>query len=310
MRRRANADIVHLMHAPRVYGPGYGGAARWYGRVSVSTQLWAEHFAHELGHNLGGHHQPDTSGAPSRPAIDECVAKGDCAPWQAYAFAHGWRRDGTPEVDGKLSYSGTAVASSIFEEPIFSTVRVTPDTLYRRSPATLGIAGERENERAFEQSIPGRAMQSVDDDKEPLPPSDISATLTSSDSMSVSWTDNSVDEVGFQVRVFPFKSATVSVDVKADQESVEIGQLPPGRHRISVGSVGAAGDPVFEDVVWSTVPGAKPPAPSLAWVKLNDENPWCGLVDVGWDEELKGSSGCCVGMELRERLPIGLRLAG
>ena len=29
--------------------------------------------------------------------------------------------------------------------------------------------------------------------------------------------------------------------------------------------------------------------------------------EVGY---MGGSSGCCVGMELRERLPIGLRLAG
>ena len=61
LRRRRDADQVHLFYGQDVRALFYGGRAHLYGSMAVSFLGLPDIFAHETGHNLGGWHQPGVS---------------------------------------------------------------------------------------------------------------------------------------------------------------------------------------------------------------------------------------------------------
>ncbi len=148
LRGRHDADLVHLFtgessrllqacgranlltrgstaedFAPLAYG---------WSANTCSTYDDAQIFAHEVGHGLGANHDPANALAQAPVAIEP------------YAFGHA-NHDHIPNVGTAMSYRGQI-------EPYFSSVRIRP----RRR--TIGIAGERENERVLRTSaapVPG-----------------------------------------------------------------------------------------------------------------------------------------------------------
>ncbi|MXX63213.1 MAG: PKD domain-containing protein [Holophagales bacterium] len=292
LRRAHNADIVHLMHAPQVLREFAGGEAELFGTISTSHQRFLEMFAHELGHNLGGTHQPGVNCWDRADAV-ACADQGRCPRWQTYAYAHSWDENARPSPDGVIGTYGTAVSYSRWQEPIFSTARVEPVRLYRgQEDVKLGVSDQRENERAFQYTIGVRAAQSIEDDNAPLPPSHVAASLTGT-TLRVSWVDNSDDETGFVVRVQPFRNPDAQITrlLAENEREVLIRGLSPGRHIVGVRSISDNyDDPFKEDQTWFTIPGAEPPRPTDATLEIAAvpgvaaNNPWCRLVKVVFDE--------------------------
>ncbi|MCY3969106.1 MAG: M12 family metallo-peptidase [Acidobacteria bacterium] len=250
-RRRIahQADIVHLFanvekgHCGRAYQLEYGyTAARFsdfaYGytvlaptdptRPYCMTRDDPYHlttFAHEIGHNLGAAHNPeDTDLLPS-----ELVAP--------YAYGH---RDQsrTPNIRTLMSYGrGVSV-------PFFSNVHARPDG------AVLGIAGERENARALQQSIYLGVRYSDVLPTPPRAPTDVSATATNSTTVRVTWRDRSHDEDGFMVWS-RLEGAAWEVAVRTEpnvDEAYVQGLRPGGRYQFLVrawrGDIYQDSDPV------------------------------------------------------------------
>lgn len=260
LRRRHGADLVHLFFAWSVVDwPYLGKADRSRG---VTLQGTPNVFAHEVGHQLGGAHQPNVFG-PSREEVRRLVEEegGErWQTWQIYAFAHGWYGDGTPTPDGQRGDFGSAVAYPS-TEPFYSTVRIRPEG--RR----LGIAGERENERAFRESVFDRAGWSALEQDQPLPPTNLEVQRIGRRSVRITWTDNSNDEDAFDVLVIaqtPGHESVFPPDPAADRESVVVEDLRPGAYDVIVyalkkGPGGAIASKVAYG--WFVVPGAEPAAP-------------------------------------------------
>ena len=257
LRGRHNADLVHLFTGEstrllqfcgRAYLLTRGFTADDFSRLALgwsantcSTYDDAQIFAHEVGHGLGANHDPANATGGEALAVEP------------YAFGH-FNHDHIPNVGTVMSYRGQV-------EPYFSSVRIRPG---RR---TIGIAGERENERVLRRTMRLGASYS---DALQTPPEAAPAALTNvrvevigAASARVSWVDNSDDEEGFQVWVQrldePF---AVGRSVGADQESFEVDDLEPGFHFFWVTShIGSARSwrTSFVDAV---LPGAEPAAPS------------------------------------------------
>ena len=222
LRAEHQADLVHIFvvqaEAGGVCGIAYllekGDTAAsfspsGYGLTSMQG-CGDDTFAHEVGHNLGGNHDPQNT---------NCFENADCRNNRAirsYAFGHTWFSASPPNPPNKdtiMSYGSGEV------EPWFSTVRVQPRIDGHR--VTLGIAGERENERAireyavsiaprYSDSLRGGSGPGPSPDPEPPPPppgggptapGSLAFTATGSTSVRLNWVDRSDDETGFEVQI-------------------------------------------------------------------------------------------------------------
>ncbi|MDE2978752.1 MAG: fibronectin type III domain-containing protein, partial [Acidobacteriota bacterium] len=204
-------------------------------------------FAHEIGHVLGGNHDPDGGG--NLPA-DQAV--------QPYAFGH---TDTAPDPDiATIMSYGT---NNSVREPYFSNVRVTPNGW------SLGIANQRENERAIKQTLPSATQMS--DWLPPAPPSGLTGTaalVESGVSVSLNWQDNSSGESAIEVQYKTWLGTwaddkVVGATLAADTTSVTLTGLPAATRLVfRVVARNAHGENVSE--VWSVrTPGAGlPTAPS------------------------------------------------
>ena len=202
-------------------------------------------FAHEIGHVLGGNHDPEGDGLL---AAEKAV--------QPYAFGHTDTAP-NPDIATIMSY-GT---NNSVREPWFSTVRVTP------SNWNLGIADQRENERALKQTVASAARMS--EYLPPAPPSGLGGTAAlsgSSVNVSLTWTDNSSGETSFEVRygVWPvsWSDAKVGATLAADTTSTTITGLSKAtRYAFRVAAKNAHGASFSE--TWSVrTPGdGAPTAP-------------------------------------------------
>ncbi len=196
LRAEHEADVVHLFvwGLDGCSGIAYllqnGGTAQSFSGAAFGLTLprgdYDSTFAHEIGHNMGANHDPSNAG-------------NDIDPVYPYAFGH---TDFVPlpNIDTIMSYGSGRV------EPYFSTVRISPRGW------TLGIANERENERAMQQTIDLVVQYSdylPDSNTEPPPPdpgqppampSNLSAVPTGPFSARLTWTDESDNENGFTVR--------------------------------------------------------------------------------------------------------------
>ncbi len=146
-------DLVHFV--PVVGVSGFAGRATirtgLYGSVYTGWSVPVPHvFAHEIGHNLGGGHDPPAS----FPGPSDYL--------RPYAFGHTdltscSKREGygdqllCPATIMSLGSEARTDDNSktiSFGEPFYSSVRHKPNGW------TIGVAGERENERVFQETIP------------------------------------------------------------------------------------------------------------------------------------------------------------
>ena len=243
LRVEHDADLVHLFFnqnaglcgqawlktrghtAANFWRRGYGITSVFGGCVSAESLVrpnehanHVETFAHEIGHNLGANHDPDNTNLDPGDAV------------HPYAYGH---HNFTPQPNRKsvMSYNEGR------QLPFFSTVRLKPDGY------TLGVAGQRENERAMQQTIHVgvRFSDHLPEPGEPPPPpeppagdrptapSDLTVMATGSTSVKVTWTDRSNNEDGFQVdaRLQGSRWNTVA-RVPANTESADIDGLRAG----------------------------------------------------------------------------------
>ena len=270
LRAEHQADLVHIFVTAEVtdvcgiaYLLGKGGTAASFSPAGYGLTLMQgcgdETFAHEVGHNLGGNHDP--------PNTNGCFEDADCrnnviAP---YAFGHTWFSPSPPNPPHKdtiMSYGSGEV------EPWFSTVRVQPRI--DGHAVTLGIAGERENERAlreysvpiaprYSDSLPGGTGPDPGPDPEPPPPppgagptapGNLTFSKTSSTSVRLSWVDRSDDEDGFEVQVRPAGGGwRTAATLPANATSADVTGLEPGgRYRFRVRSFNSRGRSASNEV--------------------------------------------------------------
>ena len=263
LRAEHQADLVHIFVTAEVTGvcgiayllrKGATAASfspAGYG-LTVMQGCGDETFAHEVGHNLGGNHDPPNT---------SCFEDADCRNNEAirsYAFGHTWFSGSSPNPPDKdtiMSYGSGEV------EPWFSTVRVEPRIDGRT--VTLGAAGEKENERAlrefavpiaphYSDSLPGGPGPGPGPDPEPPPPppgagptapGDLTGTSTGPTSVRLSWVDRSDDETGFEVQLRQAGSGwRTDSTVSANTTTADItGLTPGGRYDFRVRSFNDAG---------------------------------------------------------------------
>ena len=194
VRRRHKPDLVHFHgDAPN---RRFSGSAevrldlepRVYFASSRGTALGV--FAHEIGHNLGGRHEPASYGDRFREAQLHSV--------RPYAFAHTdmtscRKRDGWGDSllcpATRLSYGRETARDADPRtrgsvEPFYSSVRHKPNGW------TIGVAGVSEVERVFHETVPV-AVRSGEEDlatTESLPQS-LSARWTGRNSVRVTWSE-------------------------------------------------------------------------------------------------------------------------
>lgn len=255
LRRRHGADLVHLFHTEWVNYIRWDGVTFTGSLAAFTGGGNARTFAHETGHQLGGKHEP---GKYSLERAREEVEAGTAEAWQLYAFAHSWHEDGRPAEDGSRGDHGTAISVAT-TEPYYSTVRIRP------GGQQMGIAGERENERAFKETVFDRARQSVRDKEVPLPPTDLWPEVTDSGSVVLHWTDNASNEGSLYVSlgaddeeaVLPFRGLWLG----PNHERFEVGELRPGSYWFRVTAYSHSGKSSGATSRRFVIPGAEPSPP-------------------------------------------------
>ena len=239
LRAEHEADTVHLF-ASGVEVEDCGGLASLltrahtaasfsplaYSLTNIAVLDAAETFAHETGHNLGAHHDPQNVGdfgEAQRVLITP------------YAFGHTWFSPSSPNPPDVKTLMSSGGAST---EPWFSTVRVEPNGW------VLGKAGERENERAlrevglrlavqYSDYLTGRPGEPPTDPPPPGPtptaPGSLTVMPTGSTSAKLAWVDRSDNESGFRVQSrLQGQRWQTSRTVPADSEAADIDGLQSG----------------------------------------------------------------------------------
>ncbi len=240
LRARHQADLVHLFFAET---PDWCGLAYQMERAHTSTNFWSwaygvttvggacvgiasptgdgghggqfETFAHEVGHNLGASHDPDNTDIDPADAVE------------TYAFGHR-NTESTPNV---RSLMGVGQGRRL---PFFSNVRVRPQG------HVLGVANERENERALQRTIHlgVRFSDHLPEAGSPPPPppsgrparpTDLKVMPTGSTSVKVTWSDRSGNEDGFEVHArLQGSDWATAARAPANTSSADVGGLRAG----------------------------------------------------------------------------------
>jgi len=143
-------------------------------------------FAHEIGHNLGGHHEPATFG--------DGFASAQQGSLRPHAFGHtDLTSCGDPHYDyGELLACPTTIMSygqetwadpQLFSitEPFYSSVRHKPNGW------TIGVAGEREVERLLHETVPLSMRNSEAPLRFPRFPREMTVHWSGRDAASLSW---------------------------------------------------------------------------------------------------------------------------
>lgn len=256
LRAEHRADLVHIFVTAEVSGvcgiayllqKGATAASfspAGYG-LTVMQGCGDETFAHEVGHNLGGNHDPPNT---------DCFEDADCRNNDAiapYAFGTTWFSGSSPNPPDKdtiMSYGSGEV------EPWFSTVRVQPRIGGRQ--VAFGVAGERENERAlrevsvpiaphYSDSLPGGPGPGPDPEPPPPPgagptaPGNLTGTSRGPTTVRLIWVDRSDDETGFEVQLRPVGGGwRTDSTVPANTTTADVtGLTPGGRYDFRVRSV-------------------------------------------------------------------------
>ena len=184
---RHKADLVHFV--PVVGWMGFSG------RASLRTDLgpwvysgWSVPypgvFAHEIGHNLGGGHDPPSASqdrsryirpyAFGHTDLTSCrkrEGRGDSLACPATVMSYG--------TEARTDGDSSTYASG---EPFYSSVRHKPNGW------TIGVAGERENERVFHETV--RSAMSADGGGDRVGRGEAAAEWIAIDTARVMWTDS------------------------------------------------------------------------------------------------------------------------
>ncbi len=280
LRAEHQADMVHmfLWDAQGCSGIAYlltkGRSARSFSGAAFGLTLargdFEPTFAHEIGHNMGANHDPQNVNLGNRTFEEH---RNEVA---VYPYAYGHTDFvPVPNIDTLMSYGSGRV------EPYFSTVRFEPRGW------TLGIAGERENERAMQQTVHLAVQYSdfIGSAPEPPPPppppppgeiptapANLSATRAGPTSVRLTWSDQSDNENGFEVQYRPrdgrWRAAT---RLPANTTSADVTGLDAGgRYDFRVRAYNRAGG-ANSGIVTVALPAAKytdcvPSSPQIAFV--------------------------------------------
>jgi len=284
--RQHRADLVH-------YLPAYGGGAASLMTAMVpsvkygfSNAIWMlGAFVHEIGHNLGGGHDPPNASLEPASYI------------RPYAFGH---TDLTScDEDGGcphtiMSYGAEARPENWGRmEPFFSSVR------HRPNGWRLGIAGERENERVFQETVHVAVRNSdVPDPRQQLPRR-ISARWTGMDTARVTWETRTGSPRDAAVRLglaeggndeYWFDQGELDPDSEDGMAGVSVGGLrPDGDYRISVYERGALPSDVFRLRPLESGAGS-PQAPT--WLRAHETGP--DSVRLTWSDNSDNETGFTV----------------
>ena len=282
MRRQAGADHVHLFFDQSFLPQDFGGMATTYG--GASTLGRPATFSHEVGHDLGGNHQPGVR-APWREQVS-----GD----RQYGFAHAWHKGGAVAADGERGAYGSAVAYPS-TEPYFSTVRTRP------GGQQIGIAGERENERLFRSTVHEMAGRSVRERRLPEPATGLQIGLVGERAVRLRWADNSDNESGFYANVIPHKDWDAQIlekyrkEVGPNESFVDFLDLEPGVYTATVRSLASedvlrslpecsvcAYDHGFREFATFWIPGDQPAVPASFSASLPPGQ--CQVAKLAWKD--------------------------
>jgi len=262
LRREHGADLVHLFtgESPWLFnacGQHYllfrdetaeDFSEFGYGWTANSCYADGSIFAHEVGHGLGAHHDPDNGGSPESAV-------------RRYAFGHG-NLDRIPNVGTIMSYTGQ-------EEPYLSSVRIRPQG------RVIGVAGERENERALRETIHigveyGDFVPPLTPGA-PAAPTELRVEMADDTSVRLSWQDNAPDADGYEVTFWRPEQTDDPATRRLEGRRTAVLGLPVATagtryffflRAVSGESTYSAGS----STVTLVTPGAEPAPPSgLAW---------------------------------------------
>jgi Metallo-peptidase family M12/Fibronectin type III domain len=280
MRDQAHADLVAVVtDAARM---GYCGIAHLMNKQRLGPQMESlaysvtlvdcdgfDHkvFVHEIGHNLGAHHLPESAPPPEDLAFP-------------YAFAY---------TDGN---SISTVMASGARQLLFSNPLVTVNGV----PA--GIENERDNSRVLQQTAPiAAAFRSggtplppagvpppvpPPPTETPASPTELRATVLSATEVRLRWKDNGSGEIAFQVEARKESGAygVVAVVPRNTVEHTVDGLEPATAYRFRVLALGAQANSQYSNEVKATTHDAPPAAP----VGLAAEPLSASEVTLRWDE--------------------------
>lgn len=218
-RTESGADIVHLFAADdNAFYCGTanallkGDTAAEYRPLAVAVTLldcedYDVIFAHEVGHNLGGLHDPENSYPyPDPDAIQP--------------YAHGYTNQ-PARLHTVMSY-GSAETLVV---PYFSNVDVT------RDGDAVGVKDKSEVARTIRGTagLIGGLLESTTPGRGPRAPANLTGAATGRDSVRLTWTDNSDDETSFEIvrldglgRVVAPTMQTVAATVAANVTEAEL----------------------------------------------------------------------------------------
>ena len=243
LRAEHKADLVHLFFSANAglcgqaylmvkstetpagfWRNGYGITSVFGGCIDIASQVrprgedssYVETFAHEIGHNLGANHDPDNTSLEPVRAVEP------------YAYGH-HNFEPQPNVKSVMSYNEGR------QEPYFSNVRVRPGGF------DIGVAGQRENERALQRTVhiaaqfsdhvpePGEPPPPPPPGPRPAAPTGLQVMPTGSNSVKLTWLDESDNEEGFDVHARLQGSRWGTVErLPANTESADIDGLESG----------------------------------------------------------------------------------
>ena len=283
LRSEHRADIVHIFSGERpqmldACGRAYlltrGLTAEDFGPFAYSWTTShpscgddAAIFAHEIGHNLGANHDPANVQQPS-------VAV------HPYAFGHA-NFDRIPNIGTVMSYLGQV-------EPYLSSSRIT---IHGR---TIGIADERDNERALRETIEIGVEYSdwvPSLDGRPAQPTGLGIDV-SGESLVVTWEDNAPEADGYVVSYQQEDEDEPTTVSATDRTEATIGfdwAEPGSRYFFWVYALEGEVQSLRSSFVEFIVPGAAPEAPTdvslEAWFSSTD------FLLISWTDNSENEDG-------------------
>ena len=271
LRREYGADLVHLFTGESPWALGGACGQHYLLARNDTVENFSEYaygwtsnacfddgpiFAHEIGHGLGAHHDPANGGSPAFA-------------FRPYAFGHG-NLDRIPNVGTIMSYTGQT-------EPYLSSVRIRPQG------RVIGVANERENERALRESI--HLGVRYGDFVAPLPahapaaPTDLRVEMADDVSVRLSWRDNAPDADGYEVTFWRSDQVGEPSTRRFAVRRVAVLDLPVAREgtRYFFFVRAVTGESAYSarsSTVTLAIPGGEPAAPSrLDWELVASEDP-------------------------------------
>ena len=192
LRSHYGADIVHLFYYDHtrnyLSGSAYGywkkgtTAEAFWPDAAAETNLrdgpeWArDTFVHEVGHNLGGDHNPEYKSAEPNELL------------HPYAYGH-CDTSKTPPVCSIMAYDESYYTRYV---PYYSTPIAKPHG------ATIGIANQRDNARVFPETV--GQVATLSDYLPPAAATDLEVRHAGVTSVAVTWTDNARAETAYEVQ--------------------------------------------------------------------------------------------------------------